>query len=136
MQTCPVDRTKKVFQKIDASTAAGDRFDRSRGRSIESIDSIDSIILQIFRFFLPRRGARDLSCVKVSALYDAWRLKKRRKNKMKKFGFLVKFGSVGSIIRSIRSIACRWAMVDCPGAVVGFVTNTHFSTLHELSGLS
>ena len=34
---------------------------------------------------------------------------------MKKLGFLVKFGSVGSIIRSIRSITCRWAMVDRPG---------------------
>ena len=33
------------------STAAVGRFDRSRGRSIESIGSVGSVILQIFRFF-------------------------------------------------------------------------------------
>ena len=32
-------------------TAAVGRFDRSRGRSIESIGSVDSVILWIFRFF-------------------------------------------------------------------------------------
>ena len=52
-------------------------------------------------------------------LYDAWRPKQRRKNKILQIGFLVKFGSVGSIIRSIRSITCRWAMVDRPVGHLG-----------------
>ena len=53
-------------------TAAVGRFDRSRGRSIEWMGSVGSVILLIFDFW-PCRGARDLSRVKVSAVYDAWR---------------------------------------------------------------
>ena len=34
---------------------------------------------KIFSLFSKNSGRRDLSAVKVSALYDAWRLKKRRK---------------------------------------------------------
>ena len=36
---------------LGISRAAVGRFDRSRGRSIESIGSVGSVILQIFRFF-------------------------------------------------------------------------------------
>ena len=91
---------------------SGRRSIQSIGRSRDRIDRFDRF--DNFSDFLPRRGARDLSAVKVSALYDAWRPKKRRKTKTKKFGFFVKFDSIDSIIRSIRSIMCRWAMVDRP----------------------
>ena len=53
--------------------AAVDRSDRSVDRAIGSIDSIDSIN---FRIFIKSQGARDLSGVKVSDLYDAWRPQK------------------------------------------------------------
>ena len=36
-------------------------------------------------FFWPHQGDRDLCCVKVSALYDAWRPKKGRKTETIKF---------------------------------------------------
>ena len=107
------------------TTAAVDRSDRSVDRAIGSIDSIDSInVRELFNVFSSRwpRHARknqsrtllDLSVVKVSAPYDAWRPKNRRKTKTKKFGFFVKFDSIDSIIRSIRSIMRRWAKVDRP----------------------
>ena len=56
---------KVLIRKLDAVEtlgcvsvirAAGDRFDRSRGRSIESIDSIDSIIFRSFAKFLKNRS--------------------------------------------------------------------------------
>ena len=56
-----------------------------------------------------------MSCVKVSALYEAWRPKKQRKTETKKFGFFVKFDSFDSIIRSIRSIINSVGVVDRPG---------------------
>ena len=42
---------KKQKSNAFIITAAIDRYDRSRDRSIESIDSIDSIILRFFQFF-------------------------------------------------------------------------------------
>ena len=62
---------------------------RSIGRSRDRIDRFDRF--DEFSDFLASRGAGDLSGVKVSALHDAWRPKKRRETKPKKFGFLVKF---------------------------------------------
>ena len=41
----------KGSSRVPESTAAVGRFDRSRGRSIESIGSVGSVILRIFRFF-------------------------------------------------------------------------------------
>ena len=61
---------------------SGRRSIRSIGRSRDRIDRFDRF--DNFSDFLPRRGARDLSAVKVSALYDAWRPKKRRNNKIPK----------------------------------------------------
>ena len=58
-------------------TAAGDRFDRSRGRSIESIDSIDSIIFRSFAKFLKNRSRRDdrfrQKIVKIRAILAIFR---------------------------------------------------------------
>ena len=58
-------------------TAAGDRFDRSRGRSIESIDSIDSIIFRSLAKFLKNRSRRDdrfrQKIVKIRAILAIFR---------------------------------------------------------------
>ena len=104
--------TQLMTPDVTQDTAAVDRSDRSVDRAIGSMDSIDSIN---FWIFWPCQGARNLSGVKVSALYDAWRPKKLQKTKTKKFGIFVKFDSIDSIICSIRSKMCRWAMVDRPG---------------------
>ena len=82
-----------TFIENHDTIAPVDRSDRSVDLAIGSIDSIDS---KNFWISLPRWGARDLSGVKVSALYDAWRPKKRRKTKMKNLDFLA------NSIRSIR----------------------------------
>ena len=93
----------------------GRRSIRSIARSLDRVDRFDRFDnFAVFCFFMPRRGARDLSCVKVSSLYDAWRPKKFRKTETKKFGFFVNFDSIDSIIRSIRSIMCRWEMAERP----------------------
>ena len=59
------------------TTAAGDRFDRSRGRSIESIDSIDSIIFRSLAKFLKNRSRRDdrfrQKIVKIRAILAIFR---------------------------------------------------------------
>ena len=59
------------------STAAGDRFDRSRGRSIESLDSIDSIIFRSLAKFLKNRSWRDdrfhQKIVKIRAILAIFR---------------------------------------------------------------
>ena len=39
-------------------------------------------------------------------------VEKTAKNQNKEIWIFVKFDSIDSIIRSIRSIMCRWAMVD------------------------
>ena len=52
-------RSLKANWTLPIITAAGDRFDRSRGRSIESIDSIDSIIFRSLAKFLKNRSQRD-----------------------------------------------------------------------------
>ena len=46
-----------------------------------------------FSLFSKNPGRRDLSAVKVSALYDAWRLKKRRKFRRRKKKVSKNFGS-------------------------------------------
>ena len=62
---------------ITYNTAAGDRFDRSRGRSIESIDSIDSIIFRSLAKFLKNRSWRDdrfrQKIVKIRAILAIFR---------------------------------------------------------------
>ena len=74
-----IARDKKVQQVIARpyTTAAGDRFDRSRGRSIESIDSIDSIIFRSLAKFLKNRSRRDdrfrQKIVKIRAILAIFR---------------------------------------------------------------
>ena len=91
-----------------ANTVAGDRFDRSRGRSIESIDSIDSIIFWSLAKFLKNRSRRD----------DRSRQKSSKSEPSSRFfgrlKFFVNFDSIDSILRSIRSILHPMAMVDRP----------------------
>ena len=62
---------------MSKDTAAGDRFDRSRGRSIESIDSIDSIIFRSLAKFLKNRSRRDdrfrQKIVKIRAILAIFR---------------------------------------------------------------
>ena len=64
-------------RQVSVSTAAGDRFDRSRGRSIESIDSIDSIIFRSLAKFLKNRSRRDdrfrQKIVKIRAILAIFR---------------------------------------------------------------
>ena len=105
--------TMVVHLSRTLSRHGGRRSIRSIVRSIDQVDRFDRFDNFVdFLKFWPRRGPRDLSCVKVSALYDAWRPKKRRKTETKKFGFFVKFDSIDSIIRSIRSIIRSVGVVD------------------------
>ena len=91
----------------------GRRSVRSVARSVDRVDRFGRFgNFADFSIFLPCRGARDLSGVKVSALYDAWRPKKCRKTETRIFHF---FGSVGSVFRSVRSILRPRAVVDHPG---------------------
>ena len=55
----------------------GQRSIRSIVRSVDRVDQFGRLDnFADFLIFLQRPGARDLSCVKVSVLYDAWRPKK------------------------------------------------------------
>ena len=68
----------------------GCRSIRSIARSVDRVDRFGQFgNFADFSIFSASRGARDLSGVKVSALYDAWRPKKHRKTKTNKFGFLM-----------------------------------------------
>ena len=101
-------------------TAAVDRLDRSRGQSIESIGSV---ILWILSFF---RDVGDLSGVKVSAVYDAWRPKTCRKTETQDFEF---FGSVGSVFCSVRSILGVRVVVDPSDNAAADATSSHAQEL-------
>ena len=72
-------------RQLSLLSHGGRRSIRSIGRSIDRIDRFDRF--DKFSDFLARRGARDLSGVKVSALYDVWRPKKHRKTETKKIEF-------------------------------------------------
>ena len=88
-------------------TAASDRFDRSPGRSIESIDSIDSIIFEFLGSPGVKRNVGELEICVLSKFQLCTTLggrKHTRKPKRKKLDFFVKFDSIDSIIVSIRSI--------------------------------
>ena len=90
----------------------GQRSIRSIARSVDRVDRFGRFgNFADFSTFSTCRGARDLSGVKVSGLYDAWRPKKCRKTETRIFHF---FGSVGSVFRSVRSILRPRAMVDRP----------------------
>ena len=83
----------------------GRRSIRSIGRSRDRFDRFDK-----FSDFLARQGAQDLSGVKVSALYDAWRPKKTLQNQNANIWIFcqVRFGRFdnpfGSIDRAIDRI--------------------------------
>ena len=99
-----------VLKKMANSDHGGRRSVRSVARSVDRVDRFGRFgNFADFSIFLPCRGARDLSGVKVSALYDAWRPKKCRKTEMRIFHF---FGSVGSVFRSVRSILRPRVVVD------------------------
>ena len=98
----------------------GRRSVRSVARSVDRVDRFGNFAN--FSIFSRCRGARDLSGVKVSAPYDVWRPKKRRKTKTKNFGFFVKVDSIDSIIVSIRSIVSPLVAADRPA-----VAETYFS---------
>ena len=96
----------------------GQRSIRSIARPFDRDDRFDNFpVFGLSWREAKRRGARDLRVVKVSALYDTWRPKNRQKNKRKKFGVLVKFDSIDSIIGSIRSITHSVSVVDRPGGL-------------------
>ncbi len=60
--------------KFSSKKFCGRRSIRSIVRSVNRVDRFDrfdNFVDFLFCFFLPRRGARDLSCLKGSALYDA-----------------------------------------------------------------
>ena len=72
---------------------AAKNFGYRRGLDREILSTVSRSFDQVFRFsstrkackfFLGRPWARDLSDVKVSGLYDAWRPRKRRKTKVEK----------------------------------------------------
>ena len=91
----------------------GRRSVRSVARSVDRVDRFGRFgNFADFSIFLPCRGARDLSGVKVSALYDAWRPKKCRKTEMRIFRV---FGSVGSVFHLVRSILRPRVVVDRSG---------------------
>ena len=99
-------------------TAAVDRFDRSRDRSIDSIDTIDSI----FSGFLGHPGVNqnvgDVEICVLSKFQPCTTLggrKNAKKPKRKKFEIFVKFDSIDSIIGSIRSIMPSVGVVGRPG---------------------
>ena len=95
-----------------ASTATIDRFDRSRGRSIESIGSVGSVILQIFRFF---HDVEELGICLVSKLQLCTTLGGRKNADKPKREFSEFFGSVGSVFGSVRSILGLRVVVDRSG---------------------
>ena len=70
-------QSKLRLLELRPTTAAGDRFERSRGRSIESIDSIDSIIFRSLAKFLKNRSRRDdrfrQKIVKIRAILAIFR---------------------------------------------------------------
>ena len=96
------------------STAAVGRFDRSRGRSIESIGSVGSVILQIFRFFC---HVGELEICLVSKFQLCTTLGGRKNAEKPKRKFSEFFGSVGSVFRSVRSILRPRVVVDRSGEV-------------------
>ena len=90
-------------------TAAVGRFDRSRGRSIESIGSVGSVFLRIFRFF---RQVGELEICPVSKFQVCTTLGGRKNAEKPKREFSEFFGSVGSVFRSVRSILRPRVVVD------------------------
>ena len=101
--TTLVPSAAKKVSRFSYVNHGGLRSVRSVGRSADRIDRFDRFgNFTDFLIFLARRGARDLSCVKVSALYDAWRPKKRRKTEMNFLIFCqVRFGRFGNPFGSI-----------------------------------
>ena len=93
-------------------TAAVGRFDRSRGRSIESIGSIGSVILQIFRLFC---NVGELETCLVSKFQLCTTLGGQKDAENPKRNFSEFFGSVGSVFRSVRSILSLRVGVDRSG---------------------
>ena len=81
-------------------TAALGRFDRSRGRSIESIGSVGSVILRIFQFFC---HVGELEICLVSKFQLCTTLGDRKIVEKPKHKFSEFFGSVGLVFRSVRS---------------------------------
>ena len=85
----------------DAAERGDRRSVRSVARAVDRVDRFGWIgNFTDFSIFLPCRGARDLSRVKVSALCDAWRPKKCRNTETQIFGIL-RFGRFGIPFGSI-----------------------------------
>ena len=80
----------KLMLQPEVGQHGGRRSIRSIGRSRDRIDRFDRF--DKFSDLLPCRGAQDLPVVQVSALYDAWRSKKRRKFRRRKKKVGKKFG--------------------------------------------
>ena len=95
--------------QMSLTTAAVGRFDRSRGRSIESIGSVGSVILRIFQFF---RHVGELEICLVSKFQLCTTLGGRKNAEKPKRKFSEFFGSVGSVFRSVRSILRPRVVVD------------------------
>ena len=99
-----LDRSKMVWKASDSQPKLrGSGGQRPLTPNLKFFDFFSII----FRIFYPRWGARDLSAVRVLALYNTWRPKQCRKTKPNKFGFFVVSDSIDSIIRSIRSRRVR-----------------------------
>ena len=119
-------------------TAASDRSDRSRDRSIESIGSIDSIIFRSFKIFgnssWRRCGSNGPKIIKIRAILAIFwpfedfcrKIRRPYRRRRKQWGgpggaeappgpSVV--GSIGSIIRSVRSIIVQPTSVDHSGNV-------------------
>ena len=100
---------KALTEDTLVNMAGVDRFDRSRGRSIESIGSVGSVILQIFRFFC---HVGELEICLVSKFQLCTTLGGRKNAEKPKREFSEFFGSVGSVFRSVRSILRPRVVVD------------------------
>ena len=112
------------------TTAAVGRFDRSHGRSMESIGSVGSVILRIFRFFC---HVGELEICLVSKFQLCTTLGGRKNAEKPKHEFFEFFGSVGSVFRSVRSILRPRVVVDRPGYSVSkkFVPRTKKTKRNE-----
>ena len=117
-------------------TAAVDRSDRSRDRSIESIGSIDSIIFRSFKIFgnssWRRCGSNGPKIIKIRAILAIFwpfedfcrKIRRPYRRRRKQWGGSggaeappgpSVVGSIGSIIRSVRSIIVQPTSVDRSG---------------------
>ena len=104
-----VDADLKADVDMNIITAAVGRFDRSRGRSIESIGSVGLVILRIFRFVC---HVGELEICLVSKFQLCTTLGDRKNAETPKRKFSEVFGLVGSVFRSVRSILRLRVVVD------------------------